>query len=334
MFPRWARWLRNPTVIACVLVAIFVASACDAASVRPTDVPLPFTSVSAGWFHTCGILQDGSAVCWGLNSHGQSVPPEDAFISISSGRTHTCGLKADNSVACWGDNEHGQSSPPEGRFKSVVVGLFHSCGVTFEGAAQCWGANGLGQSEPPEEVFQSIAAAWNNSCGITEDGALTCWSSVKFLRSARPEGRFREVSLGVQHGCVLTMEGMATCWGIWGTNPPMLSTTTFESINGGSPVCGLLQDRTVRCWGFEPSYGYRDEPPVATPVRGRREFPRIMAELENGTFVWRDFQGDFLEGAFRSVSVGLSHVCGVRGDGSVVCKGQNDYGQADAPLTP
>lgn len=26
---------------------------------------LEFVQVAAGWWHTCGILQNGSAVCWG-----------------------------------------------------------------------------------------------------------------------------------------------------------------------------------------------------------------------------------------------------------------------------
>ena len=321
-------------MIACVLVAIFVASACDAASVRPTDVPLPFTSVSAGWFHTCGILQDGSAVCWGLDSHGQSMPQGEQFMSISSGRYHTCGVTEDNAIVCWGNNEHGESSSPGGTFKSVTVGLSHTCGVTDEGKITCWGANGQGQSDPPRGIFQSIHAAWNQTCGVMEDGSLVCWGSERFLKWSRPEGLYRAVSLGANHGCGLTEDGMAACWGAWGANPPMLSTTRFESITGGSPNCGLQQDGSIACWGLEPNYRYRDAPPIAIPVRDRIELPPICAELDTGTFCWHDYQGEFLEGTFRSVSVGLSHVCGVRGDGSVVCKGQNDYGQADAPLTP
>ena len=30
-----------------------------------------FTQISSGNQHTCGILADGSIVCWGSNSHGQ-----------------------------------------------------------------------------------------------------------------------------------------------------------------------------------------------------------------------------------------------------------------------
>jgi len=33
-----------------------------------------FESLSAGYRHTCGIRSDGSLVCWGDNTYGQSGP--------------------------------------------------------------------------------------------------------------------------------------------------------------------------------------------------------------------------------------------------------------------
>ena len=34
-------------------------------------LPLPVTSVSTGYDHTCAVTADGSVYCWGLASHGQ-----------------------------------------------------------------------------------------------------------------------------------------------------------------------------------------------------------------------------------------------------------------------
>ena len=34
------------------------------------------------------------------------------FVSVSAGYFHTCGVRNDGSVACWGDGEHGQATPP------------------------------------------------------------------------------------------------------------------------------------------------------------------------------------------------------------------------------
>ena len=32
----------------------------------------PFTAITAGIGHTCGLNTDGNAVCWGSDSNGQS----------------------------------------------------------------------------------------------------------------------------------------------------------------------------------------------------------------------------------------------------------------------
>ena len=41
--------------------------------------------------------------------------------------------------------------------------------------------------------------------------------------------------------------------------------------------------------------------------------------------------GDVPAGTFLAVSVGDEHVCGLRGDATISCWGDNDHGQTDAP---
>jgi alpha-tubulin suppressor-like RCC1 family protein len=71
-----------------------------------------FTQVSAGTLHTCGILEAGAIVCWGLNDDGQASPPGGTFAQVSAGVLHTCGLQTNGTVDCWGFDYYGQSSPP------------------------------------------------------------------------------------------------------------------------------------------------------------------------------------------------------------------------------
>ena len=42
------------------------------------------------------------------------------FRAISSGEHHTCGLREDGSAVCWGDNRHGRASPPEGGIFTAI----------------------------------------------------------------------------------------------------------------------------------------------------------------------------------------------------------------------
>jgi alpha-tubulin suppressor-like RCC1 family protein len=58
------------------------------------------------------VKTNGSIACWGNNANGEATPPSGSFTSVSAGYLHTCGVKTDGSIACWGDNYYGQATPP------------------------------------------------------------------------------------------------------------------------------------------------------------------------------------------------------------------------------
>jgi alpha-tubulin suppressor-like RCC1 family protein len=183
----------------------------------PIKSNLLFSQISAGANHTCATASNGTTLCWGDNSRGQTgkgtvgdtvdVPTAVAgsFSQISAGGQHTCGLTPAGTAFCWGANEVGQlgngtqsdSPTPVAvsgnlAFKSISAGGSFTCGVTTGGAAFCWG---------------------NNSYGQIGNGARS--NTVPILVPTAVGGGhtdFVAITTGKRHACALASVGMY-CWG-------------------------------------------------------------------------------------------------------------------------
>jgi len=134
-------------------------------------------TISAGFHHTCAVLTDRTAKCWGYNSNGQlgnglvnmfyatpqMVSGLTKGVAIAAGREHTCALLSTGAAKCWGDNYYGQlgDNKASGGTSNVPVdvsglasgstalaiglGNDHSCAI-FDGyGVKCWGSNSNGQ---------------------------------------------------------------------------------------------------------------------------------------------------------------------------------------------
>jgi hypothetical protein len=84
-------------------------------------LPGRVTQISAGAAHTCALVVNGSAYCWGQNLRGQlgdgtndnrntAIPVAGGlrFRSIHAGGALTCGLTTEGAEYCWGFNQDGQ----------------------------------------------------------------------------------------------------------------------------------------------------------------------------------------------------------------------------------
>jgi alpha-tubulin suppressor-like RCC1 family protein len=225
-----------------------------------------FTALSAGAAHTCGIVTDGTAYCWGDNSAGQlgdsgreasSATPVIVyggrkFVAIAAGAHHTCGIGTDSSAYCWGDNSFGQlgDSVATGvsdtavrvvrghKFKAIVTaGDGHSCAVGTTGAAYCWGHNNHGQ-------------LGDHKLGVDADTPTVVVTGV-----------YTQLVAGGDHTCGLFNFGVY-CWGSnafgelgYGTPP----TDNDQPANVGFPLgvsrvavgsshtCAI--EAKLNCWG-------------------------------------------------------------------------------------
>ena len=227
--------------------------------------------ISSGEAHSCAVLENGTAMCWGENSNGQlgdgtranRNSPVEVFTGgilvnhISAGSYHTCAILEDRSAKCWGDNWHGQlgdgstvdrlrprdvAIPGDSDVVSLDAGPFHTCSGLNDGSLYCWGFNGFGQLGVGDTVKSPLPA--NVAIDASQTGA--------------------DVQTGLFHSCALYDSGEVACWGDNsvgqlgdGTldsqilpNLVSLPTSALSISVGQRHTCAILDDASLECWGL------------------------------------------------------------------------------------
>jgi alpha-tubulin suppressor-like RCC1 family protein len=138
----------------------------------PVDVRLDgrrIFQIAAGRSHTCAVLEDGDALCWGDGADGRlgtgsttdrSTPFGVSLggrkvAGITTGMHHTCAVIKDGSTYCWGWNPNSQlgngnttnyqipqpvGHPGSRNTTFVSGGTRHTCAV-IDVQIYCWGDN-------------------------------------------------------------------------------------------------------------------------------------------------------------------------------------------------
>jgi hypothetical protein len=181
-------------------------------------------AMSQFYFPSCGLLVDGSPVCWlpdggGSGSSGPWEAPPGPFVDIAVTTVADCGLHIDGTPECWGNPHYifhsGWLDLPLGPFVQISGNVSSVCGVRVDGAVQCWGENNNDEvDEAPPGTYNQVSGGDAGSfCAVATDGSVVCWGDCRWGECEPPKGTFVEVAVGWTHACALTVDGDAVCWG-------------------------------------------------------------------------------------------------------------------------
>jgi alpha-tubulin suppressor-like RCC1 family protein len=227
----------------------------------------------------------------------------------------------------------------------VSAGEEHSC-ATQEGALYCWGQNedgilGLGHADPVSspgrvgvaESYQHVEAGARASCALDARGSVYCFGDNAlgelgvgdFERRALPTeallaARVVQLSMNHSHACAVSEGGELHCWG-QNYEGQLGQNDGFPGENSAVPLrvgtasdwrfvdtgqghsCGIREPGALYCWGrntdSELGLGSGAESQIRVPTRVGMEEDWIQ------------------------ISLGQSHGCGLRSDGSLWCWGSS-----------
>ena len=199
----------------------------------PFEIPSTSTgavvAIAAGPDHTCAVLVDGTARCWGKNDIGQLGNGATTFTAgfITANPTPTTVVGLADVVALATGGSGGSQTTRSNDF---------TCARRVGGTVQCWGANGAGQlgdngttarSSPQTTVVRHIATSING-IPITLSLALSGVTAI---------------SAGNVDGCALLASGQPFCWGSGSTFAESVDSFAF---NIDPKVTLVVRDRIAR----------------------------------------------------------------------------------------
>jgi alpha-tubulin suppressor-like RCC1 family protein len=217
------------------------------------------------------------------------------------------------SAAVGGAAAEPASAPASAAAGALDAGAAHSCALVTASAVRCWGYGAIGQ-------LGSVATA---TIGDDETPAAVAPVALGPGRSAKA------VAAGAHHTCAVLDDGSVRCWGFGGDGrlgyaatasigddePPAAAGPvdlgagrTATAITAGTGhTCALLDDGSVRCWGYgeDGRLGYGDSASI-----GDDEPPAAAGPVNLG--VGR---------TARAITAGSGHTCAVLDDGGVRCWG-------------
>lgn len=258
----------------------------------------------------------------GNTASAEVVLTWDRSRLIALGRADTCAITAGGKLSCWGRNLNGQSGGPDGLMRSsptaitlgdqtsvlqVAVGGDFTCALLEDGSVRCWGTNtsgqlGYGDIDARNTIPMTAVALGNNRKAV-------------------------QIAAGSSHVCVILENGQVKCWGLnlygqlgigsttdqW--SPPTITVdlgqglTANELALGEHFSCALLNNLTVKCWGFNN----QGQLGLGSGDTSNRTSPSLVV-----------IPGGF---TVRKLAAGYRHACVILNNDTVQCWGLGISGQ-------
>ena len=292
---------------------------------RAQPVPttkLRFTDISAGYLRSCGILESGTPLCWGLETRDSDLAANRGPLTqIAVGPTReVCGLNESGVAVCWGYSEIREFHPdPDQKLVQIDIGPHRLCGVQDNNLARCWPSDRIHDRNSALTDIAQIATNRGIQCALNTDGSAECWGDQVFFGDTRaPAGeKFVALGTGERHACGLREDMTLLCWG-----------------DGGQGTCSVNEDGSNYCGSAGPSG-------APTPPDGEQIATLSSGEAHCGLrpdgmpVCWTQFAELGLvpppARQLSSISATATLACGLDDAGTAICWGDDRFGQASPP---
>ncbi|MFK7873564.1 MAG: hypothetical protein AB8C84_10460, partial [Oligoflexales bacterium] len=268
-------------------------------------------SVAVGKLHTCALLDNNQAKCWGYGLHGSlgqgngnslgdgsgEMGDSLSAIDLGAGRTvqslagaefHTCALLDNNQVKCWGAGSFGKL----GNGSSSNVG--DGSGEMGDDLDEVELGSGLS--------VLSIDAGYLHTCVVLSNNTLKCWGSgISGMLGNGSQDNIGDS--GGEMGNSLSAVDLGT------------GRTALSVSAGGRHTCAVLDNNQLKCWGanYSGQLGYGNTDNLGD---SGGEMGDSLSAVDLGT-----------GRTALSVSAGNFHTCAVLDNNQVKCWGAGGNGR-------
>jgi hypothetical protein len=263
------------------------------------------------------------------------------YTKVVAGTEFSCALSVAGTIDCWGGppydvRDRGPHIPPAGAgFIDVDAGLGTACGVRTTGDIVCWGQGDVPPDLPAGPYTKVIVINDSGVCGMRADGSIACGGKADPRGGAliAPSGTgYKAFDGGETHACAVTATGGLACWGpdYAGETSPPLDAVGYKDVSCGfRNTCVLQANKQPKCFGLLPDSSYTPPGPSNDISNGR--YANCVVQMGGDLYcTGLSGQAVLIEATgtgFTQVAAGKGHACALRNDKTIVCWGQDRYGE-------